>query len=56
MNRLWIMGLLRRRIGRLAGAAAGVAVPVALLATLSLFLSDSGTSMTARAVSAVPID
>lgn len=56
MNFLWISGILRRRYGRVAGAFAGVALTVALLATLALFLADSSVSMTQRAVSAVPID
>lgn len=56
MIRLWLLGLLRRRLGRLAGVAAGVAVTVALLCTLSMFLADSSSSMTRRAIAAVPID
>lgn len=56
MIRLWLFGLLRRRFGRLAGVAAGIAVTVALLATLSMFLADSSSSMTRRAIAAVPID
>ena len=53
---LWLFGLLRYRIGRLAGTAAGLAVTAALVATLALFLVHSSTSMTRRAVAAVPID
>lgn len=56
MTYLWISGIFRRRFGRLAGAFAGVALTVALLATLALFLVDSSVSMTRRAVDAVPID
>lgn len=56
MTYLWISGIIRRRFGRLAGAFAGVALTVALLATLALFLVDSSVSMTKRAVEAVPID
>ncbi|MCW2566884.1 MAG: hypothetical protein JWN54_981, partial [Mycobacterium sp.] len=33
----WLNGLLRRRSGRLAGAAAGVAIAVSLLALLAGF-------------------
>ncbi len=53
---LWIRGVLARRFLRVAGAAAGIALTVALLAAMALFLANAGASMTARAVSAVPID
>ncbi|MDW6025478.1 FtsX-like permease family protein [Mesorhizobium sp. BAC0120] len=53
---LWIQGILRRRYLRMAGATAGVALSVALLAAISLFLVGASRSMTARAVAAVPID
>ncbi|BCG84860.1 hypothetical protein MesoLj113c_09700 [Mesorhizobium sp. 113-3-9] len=53
---LWIRGVLARRLLRVAGAAFGIALSVALLAAMSLFLADAGASMTARAVSAVSID
>ncbi|BAB51116.1 ABC transporter permease [Mesorhizobium japonicum] len=53
---LWIRGVLARRFLRVAGAAAGIALTVALLATMALFLASAGASMTVRAVLAVPID
>ena len=53
---MWAGGLLRRRGGRLAMAAAGVAIAVALLASLGAFLASSQASMTARAVRDVPVD
>ncbi|TPI99577.1 FtsX-like permease family protein [Mesorhizobium sp. B2-8-1] len=53
---LWIRGVLARRLLRVAGAMAGVALTVALLAAMALFLANSSTSMTTRAISAVPID
>ncbi|WP_095083899.1 ABC transporter permease [Mesorhizobium sophorae] len=53
---LWIRGVLARRFLRVAGAAAGIALTVALLSAMALFLANAGASMTARAVSAVPID
>lgn len=53
---LWIRGVLTRRYFRVVGAAAGIAVTVALFAAMSFFLLNAGNSMTARAVSAVPID
>ena len=56
MTYLWISGILARRFGRIAGALAGIALTVALLATLALFLVESSLSMTKRAVEAVPID
>ena len=56
MTRLWILGLVRHRLFRLAGTALGVAVTVALVATLGFFLVGSAATMTTRSVSAVPID
>jgi len=53
---LWVRGILARRRLRVAGAIAGVALTVALLAVVGLFLVNAGNSMTARAISAVPID
>jgi putative ABC transport system permease protein len=54
--RIWLHGLVRRRAGRLGVAAAGVAVAVALLASLGAFLASSQASMTARAVRDVTVD
>ncbi len=56
MIRIWLYGLARRRAGRLGVAAAGVAVAVALLASLGAFLASSQASMTARAVRDVTVD
>lgn len=53
---LWLSGIILHRFGRVAGAALGVALTVALVATLGFFLVGSTASMTDRAVSAVPID
>lgn len=53
---LWIRGVLARRFLRVAGAAAGIALTVALLAAMTLFLANASASMTARAIAAVPID
>ena len=56
MTYLWIMGLLRHRLMRLVGSGFGIAVTVALLASLGAFLASSTATMTERATSAVPID
>ncbi|TKA06671.1 FtsX-like permease family protein [Actinacidiphila oryziradicis] len=56
MIRIWLAGLLRRRGGRLFGAALGVATAVALLATLGSFLSSTRATMTAQAVREVNVD
>ncbi len=56
MTFLWLVGLLRHRSLRLAGAGFGIAVTVALLASLGAFLVTSTTSMTERASTGVPID
>lgn len=53
---LWIRGILTRRFSRFAGAAAGVALAVALLAAMTSFLVEASASMTARAIGTVPID
>src|SRR5258706_7699105 len=53
---LWIRGIFARRFPRVAGAAAGVALTVALLAAMALFLANASASMTARSVRAVPVD
>lgn len=56
MIRVWLAGLLRRQRARLLGAAAGVAVAVALIATLGSFLATSQATMTDRAVRSVAVD
>ncbi len=56
MIRTWLGGLLRRRPTRLAGAAIGIAIAVALLASLGSFLAHSKATMTGRAVRAVSVD
>ena len=56
MTFLWIIGLVRHRLMRLLGAGFGIAVTVALLASLGTFLASSTATMTERATAAVPID
>ncbi|ORI13505.1 ABC transporter permease [Rhodococcus sp. 1168] len=52
----WLRGLLRRRPARLLATACGVAVAVALLASLGSFLSSAQATMTDRAVRGVSVD
>ncbi|MDQ6727155.1 MAG: ABC transporter permease [Actinomycetota bacterium] len=52
----WLRGLAARRRGRLTAAAAGVAIAVALLASIGSFLSASKATMTARAAADVAVD
>jgi putative ABC transport system permease protein len=52
----WLLGLIRRRAGRLAATALGVALAVALLASLGAFLSASKATMTRRAIETVAVD
>ena len=52
----WLGGLLTRRWGRLLGQAAGVALAVALLASLGSFLAASKTTMTRRSAADVAVD
>lgn len=56
MTRIWLAGLLRRQRARLLGAAAGIAVAVALIASLGSFLASSQATMTDRAVRSVVVD
>jgi putative ABC transport system permease protein len=52
----WLRGLLARRRTRLLSTAAGVAVGVALLASIGAFLSSTNSKMTDRAIGRVPVD
>jgi putative ABC transport system permease protein len=52
----WLRGLLAHRRSRLLGTAAGVAVAVALLASIGTFLSATTSKMTGRAAARVPVD
>ena len=52
----WLIGLGRRRTGRLVITAIGVALAVGLLASLGAFLSASKATMTNRAIDAVAVD
>lgn len=56
MTITWVRGLLTRRSGRLLTTAAGVAVAVALLATIGSFLSASQSTMTQRSITRVAVD
>jgi putative ABC transport system permease protein len=56
MIALWVRGLVLHRGGRLAAAAAGVSLSVALIAALGAFLTASKATMTTRAASSVAID
>jgi putative ABC transport system permease protein len=56
MTWLWFIGLVKERMGRLAGTGAGIMLTVALLAALGAFLGQSTASMTRRAVAGVPVD
>ncbi|CAN5582532.1 hypothetical protein BH20ACT18_BH20ACT18_05500 [soil metagenome] len=52
----WLRGLVAHRRGRLACTALGVAVGVALLASIGTFLSSTTSKMTGRAIGRVPVD
>jgi len=52
----WLGGLISHRRGRLLATAAGVAVGVALLASIGAFLSATASKMTQRAIGRVPVD
>src|SRR5258708_7162529 len=53
---LWLIGLVRQRGGRLAGMSGGVAVTVALVASLGAFIAESRGSMTERAGARLAVD
>ena len=53
---IWLRGLVAHRRGRLVATSAGVAVAVALLASLRAFLSASKATMTRRAIADVAVD
>jgi putative ABC transport system permease protein len=52
----WLCGLVRHRWARLLSTAAGVAIAVALLASIGAFLSSTTSKMTTRAISRVTVD
>jgi putative ABC transport system permease protein len=52
----WLRGLLAHRRARLASTALGVAVAVALLASIGSFLSSTTSQMTRRATQQVAVD
>ncbi|MFD0576028.1 ABC transporter permease [Dactylosporangium darangshiense] len=53
---VWIAGLVRHRALRLAAVAGGIAIAVALLASLGAFLSTAKDTMTQRAIQRVAVD
>ena len=53
---IWLRGSLTRRPGRLIAYASGVALAVALLASIGAFLATSRATMTRRAVQSVAVD
>ncbi|MCW3016387.1 MAG: transporter integral rane protein, partial [Solirubrobacterales bacterium] len=52
----WLRGLVAHRRGRLLSTALGVAVGVALLASIGTFLSSTTSKMTSRASAGVAVD
>ncbi len=52
----WLRGLLAHRPSRILATALGVAVGVALIASIGTFLSSTNSQMTHRAIARVPID
>ncbi|WP_433202440.1 ABC transporter permease [Dactylosporangium sp. CS-047395] len=52
----WIRGMVRHRAPRLAATAGGIAIAVALIATLGVFLGNARATMTQRAIARVAVD
>ena len=53
---IWVRGVVRRRGGRLLGAAFGIALAVATLAFLGSFIASAKATMTQRATASVAVD
>ena len=53
---LWLKGLFKHRLPRLAATATGVALAIALVGVVGLFAAASQASMTRRALAGVPVD
>ena len=53
---VWLRGTLVGRTGRLLGSIAGLALTVALLASLGSFVASSAQTMARRAIANVPVD
>jgi putative ABC transport system permease protein len=53
---IWVRGLLRQRWARLAGVISGIAVSVALLASLTGFFAFTREGMTRQAIADVAVD
>ena len=56
MTLLWLSGILRSFSARLAGAALGVALTVALIGALGAEIASSAASMTRQAIAGVGVD
>ncbi|HEV7898396.1 MAG TPA: FtsX-like permease family protein [Planosporangium sp.] len=52
----WIAGLVRHRAARLIAIAGGIAIAVALLASLGVFLATAKATMTQRSIQRVAVD
>lgn len=53
---MWLRGMLARRAARLAMTATGIAVAVAMLASLGTFLASAKSTMTRRSADRVAVD
>jgi len=53
---MWMKGTILHRFGALAGSMVGVALTVAFIGTLGVFLTESNSQMTLRAIRDVPVD
>ena len=53
---IWLRGLLTNRPGRSLGSMIGVALTVALLASLDAFVGSAARTMTTQATASVPVD
>ena len=56
MMTAWLIGLMRRRAGRLFAIATGIALAVGMIAALGTFLTASQATMTNRALRTVAVD
>jgi len=56
LSALWLKGLVSRRWGRMLATSGGIAMAVALLASIGSFLTASQATMTTRSVATVAVD
>ena len=52
----WVKGIVAKRFGQVAIAAAGIVAATALIGTIGVFGASSAQTMTQRALTSIPVD